>query len=31
VGSTPEEYAAFIAQQQALWGDVVRKAHIKAN
>lgn len=31
VGSTPEEYAAFIAQQQTLWGDVVRKAHIKAN
>jgi tripartite-type tricarboxylate transporter receptor subunit TctC len=31
VGSTPEEYAAFIAQEQARWGDVVRKAGIKAN
>jgi tripartite-type tricarboxylate transporter receptor subunit TctC len=31
VGSTPEEYAAFITKEQALWGDVVRKAHIKAN
>jgi tripartite-type tricarboxylate transporter receptor subunit TctC len=31
VGSTPEEYAAFITQQQKLWGEVVRKAHVKAN
>jgi tripartite-type tricarboxylate transporter receptor subunit TctC len=31
VGSTPEEYAAFIAQEQARWGEVVRKAGIKAN
>jgi tripartite-type tricarboxylate transporter receptor subunit TctC len=31
VGSTPEEYAQFIAREQARWGDVVRKAHIKAN
>ena len=31
VGSTPDEYAAFIAQEQARWGDVVRKAGIKAN
>jgi tripartite-type tricarboxylate transporter receptor subunit TctC len=31
VGSTPEEYAAFITQEQARWGDVVRKAGIKAN
>jgi tripartite-type tricarboxylate transporter receptor subunit TctC len=31
VGSTPEEYTAFIGKEQALWGEVVRKAHIKAN
>ena len=31
VGSTPQEYAAFIAAEQARWGDVVRKAGIKAN
>jgi tripartite-type tricarboxylate transporter receptor subunit TctC len=31
VGSTPQEYAAFIATEQARWGDVVRKAGIKAN
>jgi tripartite-type tricarboxylate transporter receptor subunit TctC len=31
VGSTPEEYTAFIGREQALWGEVVRKAHIKAN
>jgi tripartite-type tricarboxylate transporter receptor subunit TctC len=31
VGSTPEEYAAFIAAEQKRWGEVVRKAHIKAN
>ncbi|HEX9185390.1 MAG TPA: tripartite tricarboxylate transporter substrate binding protein [Burkholderiales bacterium] len=31
VGSTPEEYAAFIAAEQKRWGDVVRKANIKAN
>jgi tripartite-type tricarboxylate transporter receptor subunit TctC len=31
VGSTPQEYAAFIAMEQARWGDVVRKAGIKAN
>lgn len=30
VGSTPQEYAAFIAAEQARWGDVVRKANIKA-
>jgi tripartite-type tricarboxylate transporter receptor subunit TctC len=30
VGSTPEEYAAFIAAEQARWSDVVRKAGIKA-
>lgn len=31
VGSTPREYAEFIAKEQARWGDVVRKAGIKAN
>jgi tripartite-type tricarboxylate transporter receptor subunit TctC len=31
VGSTPEEYAAFIASEQKRWGEVVRKAGIKAN
>jgi tripartite-type tricarboxylate transporter receptor subunit TctC len=31
VGSTPEEYAAFIATEQKRWGEVVRKANIKAN
>jgi len=31
VGSTPEEYAAFIASEQKRWGEVVRKANIKAN
>jgi tripartite-type tricarboxylate transporter receptor subunit TctC len=31
VGSTPKEYAAFIAAEQARWGEVVRKAGIKAN
>jgi len=31
VGSTPEEYAAFIGREQARWGEVVRKAGIKAN
>ncbi len=31
VGSTPQEYAAFISSEQARWSDVVRKAGIKAN
>jgi tripartite-type tricarboxylate transporter receptor subunit TctC len=30
VGSTPEEYASFIAAEQARWSEVVRKAGIKA-
>jgi tripartite-type tricarboxylate transporter receptor subunit TctC len=30
VGSTPDEYAAFIAAEQRRWGDVVRRASIKA-
>lgn len=31
VGSTPDEYAVFIASEQKRWGEVVRKAGIKAN
>ncbi|MGE5794864.1 MAG: Bug family tripartite tricarboxylate transporter substrate binding protein [Bacteroidota bacterium] len=31
VGSTPQAYAEFIAKEQARWGEVVRKAGIKAN
>lgn len=31
IGSTPEQYAAFIADEQKRWGEVVRKANIKAN
>ncbi|HEX5129015.1 MAG TPA: tripartite tricarboxylate transporter substrate binding protein, partial [Usitatibacter sp.] len=31
VGSTPEEYAAFITAEQKRWSEVVRKANIKAN
>jgi len=31
VGSTPKEYADFIAGEQARWSNVVRKAGIKAN
>jgi tripartite-type tricarboxylate transporter receptor subunit TctC len=31
VGSTPQEYADFILREQARWGEVVRKAGIKAS
>ena len=31
VGSTPEEYAAYIAAEQKRWSEVVRKAGIKAS
>jgi tripartite-type tricarboxylate transporter receptor subunit TctC len=31
IGSSPEEYAKYIAQEQARWSEVVRKAHITAN
>jgi tripartite-type tricarboxylate transporter receptor subunit TctC len=31
VGSSPQEYAEFIAKEQARWGEVVRKAGSKAN
>jgi tripartite-type tricarboxylate transporter receptor subunit TctC len=30
VGSTPAEFAAFIHQEQARWGEVVRKSGVKA-
>jgi tripartite-type tricarboxylate transporter receptor subunit TctC len=29
VGSTPQEYAAFIAKEQARWKEVIQKANIK--
>jgi tripartite-type tricarboxylate transporter receptor subunit TctC len=31
VGSTPEEYAKYVAAEQRRWGEVVRKANIKVN
>ena len=31
VGSTPKEYADYIASEQARWKEVVQKAHIKAD
>ena len=31
VGSTPQEYAAFIAKEQARWKDVIQKAGVKAD
>ena len=31
VGSTPQEYAEFIAREQVRWGDVVRKAGVTVN
>ena len=30
-GSTPAEFAAFIKQEQARWGEVVKKANLKAD
>jgi len=29
IGSTPEEYAAFVAKEQARWKDVIQKAKVK--
>jgi len=29
VGSTPAEFAAFLKKEDAKWGEVVRKGHIK--
>jgi tripartite-type tricarboxylate transporter receptor subunit TctC len=31
VGSTPEEYAKYVAAEQKRWGEVVRRANIKVN
>ena len=31
IGSTPKEYAAYIAAEQARWKQVVEKAHIRAD
>jgi tripartite-type tricarboxylate transporter receptor subunit TctC len=31
VGSTPQEYASFIAKEQARWKDVIQKAGVKAD
>jgi len=30
IGSTPKEFAAYIATEQARWKEVVQKAHVKA-
>jgi tripartite-type tricarboxylate transporter receptor subunit TctC len=29
IGSTPQEYAAFVATEQARWKDVIQRANIK--
>jgi tripartite-type tricarboxylate transporter receptor subunit TctC len=31
IGSTPQEYAEFIAREQARWKEVIQKAHIKVD
>jgi tripartite-type tricarboxylate transporter receptor subunit TctC len=31
IGSTPQEYADFIAKEQARWKDVIQKAGVKAD
>jgi tripartite-type tricarboxylate transporter receptor subunit TctC len=31
VGSTPQQYAEFIAREQARWKEVIQKAGIKAD
>jgi len=31
VGSTPQEYADFIAKEQARWKDVIQKTGVKAD
>jgi len=31
IGSTPQEYADFVAREQARWSDVIRKANIKVD
>jgi len=30
-GGPSREFAAFIAQEQKIWSDIVRRAHIKAD
>ena len=29
IGSTPQEYAEFVAREQARWKDVIQRANIK--
>jgi tripartite-type tricarboxylate transporter receptor subunit TctC len=29
IGSTPADFAVFLKQEDAKWGEVVRKGHIK--
>jgi tripartite-type tricarboxylate transporter receptor subunit TctC len=31
IGSTPQEYADFIAKEQARWREVIQKANVKAD
>ncbi len=31
VGSTPKEYADYIAKEQARWKEVIEKAHVQAD
>ena len=31
IGSTPEQYGAFIAKEQARWKEVIQKAGVKAD
>ena len=31
VGSTPKEFADFIAEEQARWKEVVQRAHVKVD
>jgi tripartite-type tricarboxylate transporter receptor subunit TctC len=31
IGSTPQEYAEFVAREQARWKDVIQKAGVKAD
>ena len=31
IGSTPQEYADFIAKEQARWKDVIQKAGVRAD
>src|SRR5260221_14340793 len=31
VGSTPQEYAAYIAREQARWKDVIQRANVRAD